>query len=105
MTTLRASEHIFGEREVGGTSVLYISDIPLDFLGLKADMGEEPLPDLTWAALAKVPPVAIGVGALMAGIYWVIGRRMKMQALARAEAQLEPEPLTEDLTSISEEKE
>lgn len=73
---------IYGEHEVGGTSVLYLSDISLDFLGWRPHLGDEPVPALTWGALRKVPPVAIGVAAAMAGIYWVIGRRMKLQAEA-----------------------
>ncbi|MCL5270265.1 MAG: 4Fe-4S dicluster domain-containing protein [bacterium] len=80
-------QRIYGETEVGGTSVLMISDIPLDFLAWKPRLADQPLPQLTWAALSKVPPVVIGVGGLMAGIYWVIGRRMKMQALAAAAAE------------------
>ncbi|MFH1723723.1 MAG: 4Fe-4S dicluster domain-containing protein [Elusimicrobiota bacterium] len=75
-------QKVYGEREVGGTSVLYISDIPLDFLGWQTDPGERPLPDLTWAAQRKIPAAALGVFGLMGGTYWVIGRRM--QAAARA---------------------
>lgn len=71
-------QKVYGEHDVGGTSVLYISDVPLDFLWYQKDPGEESLPDLTWAAINKVPPVAIGVVALMAGTYWIIERRMKM---------------------------
>jgi len=73
---------VFGEFEVGGTTVLYISDIPLGFLGSKPDMTDKPLPDLTWAAMKKIPPIILGVGGLMTGIWWIVGRRMKMQALA-----------------------
>lgn len=69
--------HIYGEHEVGGTSVLYISDIPLDFLAYHDQPGQKPLPELTWAAMSKVPPVALGMTALMAGTYWIIERRMK----------------------------
>jgi formate dehydrogenase iron-sulfur subunit len=76
------SPRIYGEHEVGGTSVLYLSDISLDFLGWNPNLGDEPVPALTWGALSKVPKVAIGVAAAMSGIYWVIGRRMKLQAEA-----------------------
>lgn len=69
---------VFGETEVGGTSVLYISDISLDFLGYKPNLGDQPLGSLTWAALSKVPPMFFGVGGLMAGVWWVTGRRMKL---------------------------
>lgn len=69
---------VYGETEIGGTSVIYISDIPLDFLGFKPDLGDEPLPERSWAALSKVPPLIAGMGGLMAGVWWVVGRRMKL---------------------------
>ena len=69
---------VWGEDEVGGTSVLYVSDIPLDFLGWKKDLGTESLPRHTWRALSKVPPLFVGVGAAMYGIYWIIERRQKL---------------------------
>jgi formate dehydrogenase iron-sulfur subunit len=71
---------VYGEREVGGTSVLYISDIPLDFLSWKPDLDEQPLPDRTWASLKKVPPVILGMGGLMTGLHLIIERRNKVAA-------------------------
>jgi len=78
---------VFGEHEIGGTSVIYISDIPLDFLAWKPDLGTQPLPERTWAALHKVPAMMVGVGGLMAGVYWVVGRRMKLASEAAMEAE------------------
>lgn len=71
-------DKIWGEHEVGGTSVLYISDIPLGFLGWKKDLGNDPLPEKTWAALKQVPYVFGGVGIGMVGLHWIIGRRQKL---------------------------
>lgn len=82
----RYVQKVFGEHEVGGTSVIYISDISLDFLGAKPQMDNQPLPELTWASLTKVPPVIVGMAGLMGGIWWVIGRRMKLQAVAARDA-------------------
>jgi formate dehydrogenase iron-sulfur subunit len=76
----RYVQRVFGEHEVGGTSVLYISDLPLDFLGWQPELGPRPLPTRSWAALHKVPPTILVVGGLMSGVYWVIGRRMKLAA-------------------------
>jgi len=75
----RYVDKVYGEHDVGGTSVLMISSVPLDFLAAGA-VTDQPLPELTWAALAKVPPLALGVGGLMAGVFWITGRRMKLQA-------------------------
>ena len=84
---------VVGETEVGGTSVLYVSDISLDFLGFKPKLGDQPLDERTWAALSKVPPMVVGVGTLMAGIWWVSGRRQKLATEARrAEAKSRPAP-------------
>ena len=69
---------VFGETEVGGTSVLYISDIPLGFLSFKSTLDDAPLPSLTWAALSKVPFLVAGMGGAMVGTWWFIGRRMKL---------------------------
>ena len=75
---------VFGESEVGGTSVLYVSDIPLDFLNARANLADQPLPELTWAALSKVPPIVLGVSGVMAGVWWITGRRMKLASEALA---------------------
>jgi formate dehydrogenase iron-sulfur subunit len=82
---------VFGETEIGGTSVLYISDIPLDFLAYKPDLGDQPLPQLTWAALSKVPPIVVGMGGLMTGIYWIIHRRMTIADEKRSRSKGEGE--------------
>ncbi len=73
-------QRLWGEKQVGGTAVLYISDIPLDFLGWGDSrfLDERPLPEKTWAALKPVPFEFLGVGALMGAISWVIQRRRKL---------------------------
>ena len=72
-------DRVYGEFEVGGTSVIYLSDIPLGFLGWKDDLGKQPLPELSWAALSKVPAEFVGMGAAMAGLFWIIERRNAMK--------------------------
>ncbi|MGB2678248.1 MAG: 4Fe-4S dicluster domain-containing protein [Candidatus Acidiferrum sp.] len=71
---------VWGETEVGGTSVLYISDIDLSFLTYGEHLGSMPLLQTTRVAMGAVPFTFLGVGAAMAGLYWIIGRRMKLQA-------------------------
>jgi len=73
-------DRVYGETEVGGTSVLYLSDRDLGFLAWKTELGDQPLPELTAGALATVPPTIVGVGGAMAAVWWIIGRRMAMQA-------------------------
>jgi formate dehydrogenase iron-sulfur subunit len=73
---------IWGLDEIGGTRVLYISHVSLAGLGwLDPDaLGSDPLPELTWDALQKVPFEFFGMGGLMAGLYWIIERRQRLAA-------------------------
>lgn len=71
-------DHVWGETEVGGTSVMYISDINLDFLSYLADPGTTPLPETTRMAMKAVPFAFAGMGGLMYGINWIVRRRMKL---------------------------
>ena len=70
--------HIFGEHEAGGSSVLYTSSIPFDQLGLPMNLPGEPLPELTWDVLSKIPRFSVFFGAFLYGTWWVIDRRMEM---------------------------
>jgi formate dehydrogenase iron-sulfur subunit len=81
----RYVQNIDGEHEAGGTSILYISDTPLDFLSVNRYSGQEAMPDLTEPWLSQVPLIALGMTALMAGPYWIIKRRMRLAA-AREQA-------------------
>ena len=74
--------YIYGLHEVGGTSVLFLSAVPFEQLGLATDLPQEALPVLTWRALSHIPDV-VSIGAvLMGGIYWITHRR---EAVAKAE--------------------
>ncbi len=74
-------DHIYGEREVGGTSVMMLSSVPFEQFDLKP-FAPQPLPELTGRVLARIPEiVSVGVTAL-GGVYWITNRR---EAVANAE--------------------
>ena len=75
---------VYGAHEVGGTAILYISHVPLDFLGYYQAPIEEPMPELTWEWLGKVPAITVGVAGLMTGLYWIIERRMQADLARKA---------------------
>ena len=75
-------DHIYGEREVGGTSWLYISNVPFERLDFRMDLGERAYPEYTALALDAVPPAVIAIGVALGGVYWVSNRR---DAVAKAE--------------------
>jgi Fe-S-cluster-containing dehydrogenase component len=65
----RYVHRIYGEHEAGGTSWLYIGDVPFESLGLKTDVGERPYASLTASALAGVPFVMTLVPPLLMAIH------------------------------------
>lgn len=81
---------VFGEHEVGGTNVLYISPVDLDVLSLGNRLGNRPMPSRTHVAMSSVPPAFVGMGALMGSLWWVIERRRKVQAEAAAASGVAP---------------
>lgn len=74
----RYVEHIYGEREAGGTSHLYLSPVPFGELGFPA-LGEEPASRYSRPAMHAVPGVAAAVGVALAGTYWVVQRREEVK--------------------------
>ncbi|MHC4222720.1 MAG: 4Fe-4S dicluster domain-containing protein [Planctomycetota bacterium] len=68
-------DHVYGEAEVGGTSVLFLAPFPIESLGFKESLGADPLPDLTWQVLSKIPGIVVTGGASLLAIWWITKRR------------------------------
>jgi Fe-S-cluster-containing dehydrogenase component len=76
----RYIDHIYGEKEMGGTSWLTISQVPFRELGLREDLGTTPAPKFTSGALGAVPIVVGLWPVLLTGIYAVNKRKDKVAA-------------------------
>jgi hypothetical protein len=50
-------DHIYGEREVGGTGYLYLSSVPFEQIGMRIDLGSTAYPEYTKTFLYSVPVV------------------------------------------------
>jgi formate dehydrogenase iron-sulfur subunit len=70
-------DHIYGEKEAGGTSWLYILPVPFEEMGFPA-LGEEAPTENPHIAMRTLPYYAAGVAALMAGFYWLTKRKQKL---------------------------
>ena len=86
-------QKIYGEHEVGGTSVLVLSSIPFQEMGFPDNLPSEPLPLLTFAVLSKIPPI-VGAGAAVLSALWWLTRRKEQVALT--EAPMKPETVSLD---------
>jgi Fe-S-cluster-containing dehydrogenase component len=65
----RYVHHIYGENEAGGTSWLYITDVPFEQLAFATDVGTRAYPDLVSGALGAPPFVMTLWPPLLMGIY------------------------------------
>jgi formate dehydrogenase iron-sulfur subunit len=65
--TERYVDHIFGENEVGGTSMLYLSDIPFEELGFPVNLPHIAPPRETDKIMSALPFVLGGMATLMTG--------------------------------------
>jgi formate dehydrogenase iron-sulfur subunit len=71
---------VYGEKTAGGTSVLYLTAVPFDDLGLedqgfRTDLGEQPHGKAGREWVSKVPAVAAAVGGLSLALYRFNQRR------------------------------
>ena len=82
-------DHIYGEKELGGTTVLYLSTVPFEKLGFPT-YGEKPFPAFTTAALGAVPPAVMAVGAFLGAAYAFF--RKRAQAVATVGGRARPRP-------------
>jgi formate dehydrogenase iron-sulfur subunit len=67
-------QHVYGEKELGGTGVLYISKTPFEDLGFPA-LPDEALPRTTYGFLSTIPVLHTTLPVVLAGFYLVTRRR------------------------------
>jgi formate dehydrogenase iron-sulfur subunit len=82
----RYVEHIYGEKEAGGTSVLYLASVPFEKIGLP-DVGTKSYPGRSRFALHAVPPAVMAVGAALGGVLAFMKRRARAFAGEPREAE------------------
>ena len=91
--TDRYVDHVYGEREAGGTSELYLSPVPFSKLGFPT-LGPEHTSRYAEIAMLAVPPTIVTVGAAMGGVYWVLKRREKLMSRTK-DGKSDPEAAEE----------
>jgi hypothetical protein len=61
-------DHIYGDKEAGGTGFLYLSSVPFDELGFNTKIQKTSYPSLSKGFLYSVPTVFVLWPALLLGI-------------------------------------
>jgi Fe-S-cluster-containing dehydrogenase component len=80
----RYVDHIYGEKEMGGTSWMYLSDVPFEEIGMRDDLGNTAAPKLTSGALHVVPMVVALWPVFLIGMVGMTKRREKLAAAEKA---------------------
>lgn len=70
-------DHVYGEREAGGTGWLYISGVPFSQLDFQMDIGTTPFPEYTKDFLSMVNLTLVSWPAIFGGIYLMSNNREK----------------------------
>lgn len=71
--------HIWGQKEYGGTLVLFISDIDLTELGWP-NKPVIPVPEYTEPLIEKTPAIGLTVGGFLVGLHWILRRKNELAA-------------------------
>ena len=71
--------HIYGEHEVGGTGVLYLSAVPFEDLDFRNDLGEIPYPEYNKGFLYSVPFILTLWPAFLLGIHNAVKDNKKLK--------------------------
>lgn len=66
--------HVYGDKEVGGTSWLYISPVPFEELGFPT-LGPEPMAHASEIIMSATPVTLVAAVAALSGFYWLTKRR------------------------------
>lgn len=81
----RYIDHIYGENEVGGTSMLYISKVPFTQIGFPA-LGSDPIPRYAEAVMNMTPVTALTVATIATAGYMITKRRQHELAPVHVES-------------------
>lgn len=71
-------KHIYGEREIGGTTMMYISTVPFEQLGFPV-LPEDAPAEINATIMHSTPTIAAGMAMGLSGIYWLVKKRNEME--------------------------
>ena len=69
--------HIWGQKEYGGTCVLFISDVDITKMGWP-DKTSVPVPEYTQPLIEKTPVIGLTVGGFLVGLNWLVRRKNEL---------------------------
>lgn len=70
----RYVDHVFGEFEVGGTSIMYLSPVPFSELDFP-QLGTEPVPHYAESVMTGTPVIALSVASVATALHLILRKR------------------------------
>jgi len=70
----RYVQHVYGKEDAGGTSVLYLSAVPFENLGLE-DLGTDPIPQLSEDTSDVILPSIMIGGPIALAAMWAVSKK------------------------------
>lgn len=86
----RYVDHVYGEHEVGGTSMLYLSAVPFQALGFPT-LGDAIIAGDANVIMERTPLIAAGMAAIATSLYWLTKRHNELAA-HRVEVEVSNHP-------------
>lgn len=80
-------DHVYGEHEVGGTAVMYISGMPLELTALNTNVTHDQIPSYTWKAMKQLPALLGFVSVASLGLLAYSNRRTALEAESKKEGE------------------
>ena len=71
----RYVNHVYGEKEVGGTCVLHLAGIPFEQMGYVSGLPEKPLAGQIEKPMQVIPFATTSMVAVLGGLFWIMKRR------------------------------
>ncbi len=85
----RYVDHVYGETEAGGTSMLYLSAVPFAQLGFPV-LGSKPIPQDAERIMESTPIIALGMATLATSLYFITRRHRELAAENAAAQPADP---------------
>lgn len=103
-TPHRYIDHVYGEHEVGGTSMLYLSDVPFAQLGFPT-LGDQTVSGSAETVMQLTPVVAATVATVATGLHLILRRRQMVMEFNLRQAEAKAHVPSESPTPAQKENE
>jgi formate dehydrogenase iron-sulfur subunit len=75
----RYVNHIYGEKEIGGTCVMHLAGVPFESMGYVSGLSDNALSRQIETPMRMIPFTLTSLAAVIAGLFWIMNRREEVR--------------------------